>query len=127
MNESRFVNLVLTSLSNQAHVFKRSNIHLFGVEPAHTGAAGVNISLAVSYDYEKEVLMGASTLKQIVYANSEFWAESLQLDQILVHEESGCGVEPCLNYQQCLSSVRFASASSQYLFTATNQFRSIQV
>lgn len=46
----------------------------------------------------------------------------LHIKQTIIYEDSSCAIEPCLNYQSCLTSTKFQSARTKYL----NSFSSIQ-
>ncbi|CAF0963132.1 unnamed protein product [Brachionus calyciflorus] len=41
--------------------------------------------------------------------------------------DSSCAIEPCLNFQKCLTNSKFQSASSKYLSSKSLQFRQINV
>lgn len=100
-----------------------SNIHIFNL--VNSTSAGLNLSLAVSYDYEKDSFMPAHILKQILNLNSDLLAGDLSIPRFQIYEDLTCAIEPCLNYQQCVNSIRFSSASADFSQSSYIQFRSI--
>jgi hypothetical protein len=119
----KFIDSVLKTIPSSQ--FKKSNIHLFNIAALTDNS--INISLSISYDYEKDSFMPSSILKQILFSNLNKIQSDLKLNKILIYEDKSCSIEPCLNYQQCSTQVKFNGASSHYLFTSQIQFRSIDV
>ncbi len=118
----KFIDSILKSIPSSQ--FKKSNIHLFNLVAS---TDSINVSLSISFDYEKDLFMSSSILKQILYSNLNRIQSDLKLNKILIYEDKSCSIEPCLNYQQCSTQVKFNGASSHYLFTSQIQFRSIDV
>lgn len=116
-----FINTVLNTLAQQV---KKSNIHIFNLVNSSTG---INISLSVSYDYEKDLFMPSSTLKQILHSNTDNIKHAIQTSKIQIHEDTSCSIEPCLNFQKCLTNSKFSDASSTYLHSSHIQFRPISI
>ena len=119
----KFVESVLKSIPSSQ--FKKSNIHIFNLATSTDNS--INISLSISYDYEKDLFMQSSILKQILYSNLNKIQSELKLNRMVIYEDKSCSIEPCLNYQQCSTQVKFNGASSHYLFTSQVQFRSIDI
>lgn len=101
-----------------------SNIHIFNL--ANT-SFGLNISLAISYDYEKDLFMPNNILKQLVYAHSDVIEKTLHISKLIIYEDSSCGIEPCFNYQSCINNVKVDTRNNEFLHAEHNQFRSISI
>jgi hypothetical protein len=88
---------------------------------------GLNLSLAVSYDYEKDLFMSSSILKQIIYSNSDLIEQNLHVNQLTIYEDASCGIEPCFNYQNCINNVKVGAHNNEFLHASSIQFRSISI
>jgi hypothetical protein len=104
--------------------FTMSNIHIFNLVD---NSDGFNLTLAVSYDFKNDMFMSSRILKQILYSNRLNIEKSIRVSKIFIYEDQSCAIEPCLNYQECLASTKFAEASSEYIYTNRVQFRPIRV
>ena len=115
-----FTQTLLKMLPNS----QMSNIHLFNLV---NSSFGLNVSLAVSYDYEKDVFMPANILKQIVYSNSDLIEQNLAVSELIIYEDQSCAIEPCFNYQNCINKVKIGMHNNEFLHAKQIQFRSISV
>nr|QVK45661.1 G protein-coupled receptor [Proales similis] len=88
---------------------------------------GLNISVSVAENYEKDHFVPAWRLKQIIYAHQDFISRQLKVQRLYVLTVEACRTEPCLNYQRCSEVVSYAEADSEYLVSTGIQFRSINV
>ena len=127
------VSLFLDSMHNQLVSFllnkihskiKTAKVHIFNIVNTESGA---NVSLSVSYEYEKDIFMPGESLKQLLYANVELLQSLLRVGRIFVYEEASCSIEPCLNYQKCVSKVKFSSAAMGFMRSSSIQLRPISV
>ena len=71
--------------------------------------------------------MPGETLKQFLSAHTETLQRTLRVGHIVVYEESSCSVEPCLNFQKCVSKVKFEKAGAEFLRSTRIQLRPILV
>jgi hypothetical protein len=126
----KFVNVILQVImtSKSDLIDKKtstSNIHVFNL--VESGDIGLNVTISVSSNYERDLYVPARLLKQIIDAKRRFIERSLGLSCLRIVEDPSCSMEPCLNYQQCLSQVRFSSASNSYTNSNYLQLRTISV
>lgn len=80
--------------------------------------------------------MPSDLLKQTLQANRAVLAESIGSGEVSLYtaDSATCSIEPCLNYQQCLTETKFRSASPHYHAASSSaawpplvQFRSIDI
>jgi len=71
--------------------------------------------------------MPANILKQMISLNSELIESDLEINKLIIYEDSSCDIEPCLNYQKCMNRIKFKNASPDFLPSAYIQFRGISV
>ncbi len=102
----------------------QSNIHVFNL---FNSSFGLNITLSVSYDYDKDEFMPNSLLKQLLHAHADLIQRRLHLSKLLIYEDASCGIEPCLNYQTCTNNVKIHPHNNEFLHANSIQFRSISV
>jgi len=71
--------------------------------------------------------MPANIVKQMISLNIELIESDLEINKLIIYEDSSCDIEPCLNYQNCMKSIKFRNAMPDYLTSAYIQFRAISV
>ena len=102
----------------------KADVHLFNLQ---SGKEGLNASLAISIDYSKDIFIPAEILQQTLYSYLGQLEKTIYLHNIKIYEDESCTIEPCLNFQQCKSNVKFSQASTRFLYSTHTQFRSISI
>ena len=116
-----FTNTLLSMLP-QSHM---SNNHLFN--PVNS-SFGLNVSLSVSYDYEKDLFMLANVLKQIIYSNRDRIVENMAVSELIIYDNESCAIEPCFTFQKCNNKVKIGMHNNnEFLHAEQIQFHSISV
>jgi hypothetical protein len=123
---NRFIDSIYQILIKSDSSIQKSNIHVFGIENADD-TDGINVNLAVSFNYEKDEFLNGETLKEILYVKSNIINDFLVIKQVSIREDLSCSTEPCLNYQKCSNNLKFSAASNSFLHSRTTQLRSIQI
>ena len=115
-----------TSSIKNIPIFSNKNtfVHLFNIQ---SGSGGVNVTLAVSRDYLKDIFISSEILKQTLYSYLRHLEKSISLHSIKIYQDLSCAIEPCLNFQQCITNVIFSGASKSFLYSPSLQFRAINI
>ncbi|CAG9761162.1 unnamed protein product [Ceutorhynchus assimilis] len=103
----------------------KENVYLFSIQDdADVSSKILNVSFSVKRpDTPKEEFYSPQFLQERVYLNRGILAR-LSTVQILPFDDNLCVREPCLNYEECLTVLKFGNASG-FIHSDTVLFRPI--
>ena len=98
-------------LSQLVPTSEAARVHMLSV----ASDGDLNITLAVSYDYSRDLFVPARLLRQLVYAHSAALERQLGVSRVRVVDEAhACALESCPNLMRCVSRRHFVAADDQF-------------